>query len=106
MDKRDQSEVNVVSLEQAKKQAEQKQQEDSLSRYLGILSFSQLINEASNVIRQLDAEKISRQTTTKSKLVLKELSSRIEKQSGSHLNAFGNMKKQLDLKIKNIQNHL
>ena len=97
---------NVVSFDNAKKQNEHKKQEESISKYLGILSFSQLIHETSDTIRNLDNEAINKQMAMKSQLVIKELGSRIEKQSGHAIPSLNAIKKQIDKKIRDIQSYL
>lgn len=105
MNIKDQESAPVISIEEMKDQVEQKRNEDSISRYLGILSFSQLIDETTQAIKQLDTEHISKQSATKSQLVLKELGNRIEKQLG-HQSVYEQMKAQIELTLKKIQRYL
>jgi hypothetical protein len=99
-------ELPVISLSQVRNLAELAKQEESISRYLGILSFSQLINETANTIENLSQKDITKQIAVKSQLVFKELGSRIEGQSTQKFPVLSNMRKQIDQKIQDIQHYL
>jgi hypothetical protein len=99
---RHQDHNNIIDLQKIRSLAESKINEDSLNKYLGILSFSQLISETSTLINDLNDNKFDSQIALKSKLVFKQLGERLESQSQDYSKIVGEMKVNISEKIDHL----
>jgi len=94
---------NIISFKAAKNNLAAQAQDSALSRYLKALSFSQLIDETSVVIEELNEAGSTREMIRKSNLVLKELGERIGNSHGL-AESFSKMRDKLEKKLKEF-NH-
>lgn len=92
----------VIDLQKIRKLTEKKYLEESINKYLGILSFSQLMNETSSLIKDLNNNKLDSQVVLKSKLVFKQLGERLESQSSEYSDIVKEMKNNISDKIENL----
>ena len=111
MSKQTCSDNTVVHISDMRKIAEKKAHEESMNKYLSILSFSQLINETSNAIELLDQSNFSEETAIKSQLVLKELGKRIEHQANKtqfkdQNSVLKEMKNKIDQRFQSLRPYL
>lgn len=74
--------AKVVDLSQAKQAIEDKKESDSLSRYLNVLSFSELIDETTHIIEELNKNGSTEEIIKKSKSILRELGQRLTHSQG------------------------
>lgn len=74
--------AQVVDLTQAKEALADKKENDSLSRYLKVLSFSELIAETTHIIEDLNKNGTTEEIIKRSKLILKELGLRLKNSQG------------------------
>ncbi len=93
---------NIIDLQKIRSLAQSKLAEDSLNKYLGILSFSQLISETSTLISDLNNDKLDSQIVLKSKLVFKQLGDRLESQSQDYSKIVGEMKTNISEKLEHL----
>ncbi len=98
MNTRNGHEENVVSLENAKAQKAAEVENDSLSRYFQVLSFSELLEETSQLIEELNKKGSTKEIINKSKLLLKEFGLRIKNSKGLSEN-FLRMRDELENKL-------
>ncbi|MAF78705.1 MAG: hypothetical protein CME60_11110 [Halobacteriovoraceae bacterium] len=89
---------NIINFKVAKKNLALQYQDNSLSRYLKSLSFSQLIDETSVVIEELNQAGSTKEMIKKSNLVLRELGDRIGNSHGL-AESFSKMKEKLEQKL-------
>ncbi len=98
---------NIINFKAAARAAklnlDLQSQDSALSRYLKALSFSQLIDETSAVIEELNQSGSTREMIKKSNLVLKELGERIGNSHGL-AESFSKMRDKLEKKLKEF-NH-
>ena len=94
---------NIISLKAAKENKNLKTQDAIHTRYLKVLSFSQLIDETSYVIEELNHAGSTKEMIQKSKQVLEELGERLGNSHGLS-ESFTKMKDQLQSKLQEI-NH-
>ena len=90
---------NIINFKAAKLNLSLQGQDNSLSRYLKALSFSQLIDETSAVIDELNRAGSTREMIRKSNLVMKELGERIGNSHGL-AESFSKMRDKLEQKLK------
>lgn len=93
---------NIIDLQKIRNLAESKLAEDSLNKYLGILSFTQLISETSTLINDLNNNKFDSQIALKSKLVFKQLGERLESGSQDYSKIVGEMRTTISEKIDHL----
>lgn len=74
--------AQVVDLTHAKEAIAEKKENDSLSRYLKVLSFSELIDETSHIINELNQKGSTEEIIKRSKMILKELGMRLGSSQG------------------------
>ena len=86
----------VVSLGQFK---EEKMQKD----YLEVLSFTQLLDEATDIIGELNSSSLNSGLTLRSKTILKEFSNRLSKQSSEYSKSFTDMRSKIETKIGKLK---
>jgi preprotein translocase subunit SecA len=72
----------IIDFSQAKNLFDGKKEIDSLSRYFKVLSFSELIEETTQLIEQLNREGSTDEIIRKSKVILKELGLRLTNSHG------------------------
>jgi hypothetical protein len=94
---------NIINFKAAKKNLSLQAQDITLSRYLKALSFSQLIDETSAIIEELNHSGSTQEMIRKSNLVLKELGDRIGNSHGL-AESFSKMRDILEKKIQEL-NH-
>lgn len=94
---------NIINFKAAKLNLGLQSQDSALSRYLKALSFSQLIDETSAVIEELNQAGSTKEMIKKSNLVLKELGERIGNSHGL-AESFSKMRDKLEKKLKEF-NH-
>jgi hypothetical protein len=66
-----------VSREDWNKQVEKRKEEKSLLNYFEVLNFSDLINEAHNILDKLKKYPLDHQVANESKALIREISNRI-----------------------------
>lgn len=74
--------AKVIDLNHAKLALNDKKENDSLSRYFKVLSFSELIDETTQLIEELNREGSTEEIIKKSKMILKELGVRLKNSKG------------------------
>lgn len=89
----------VINLSQAKAQIEGMKESESLSRYFKVLSFSELIEETTHLIEELNREGSTDEIIRKSKLILKELGLRLTNSKGLS-QSFLKMKDELEKRLQ------
>jgi hypothetical protein len=109
---------NVVSLDDWKKLKEaslaewrpknsnEKCAEKQFSDYFNILSFSELINESTDIIKELNHRPISSEITMKSKILLSQFSKRLGDESKEVADTFQDMRKRIEDKIIDLNNRI
>ena len=107
---------NVVSLENWKKikdaslsewkpqSLDEKRAEKQFKDYFNILSFSELINESTDIIKELNQKPISNEITMKSKILLSQFSKRLGDESKEVAETFQDMRKRIESKILDLSN--
>lgn len=90
---------NILPLEAAKENKKLKAQIKEHSRYLKALSFSQIIDETSSIIEELNNSGPTQEMIQKSKITLEEFAKRIKSSHGPS-ESFIKMKKKLQSKLK------
>lgn len=74
--------AQVVDIAHAKEAFAEKKENDSLSRYFKVLSFSELIDETTHIIEELNRSGTTEEIIKRSKLILKELGLRLKNSQG------------------------
>lgn len=109
---------NVVSLENWKKikdaslaswepaSLEEKRAEKQFRDYFNVLSFSELINESTDIIKELNQKPLTTEITMKSKILLNQFSKRLEDDSKEVAETFLDMRKRIESKILDLHNKL
>ena len=109
---------NVVSLDNWKKlkeaslaewqplSLEEKKAEKQFSDYFNILSFSELINESTDIIKELNGNPLSNEITMKSKILLNQFSKRLGDESKEVAETFQDMRRRIEDKILDLSNRL
>jgi len=109
---------NVVSLENWKKikdaslakwepqSLDEKRAEKQFKDYFNILSFSELINESTDIIKELNQSPLSTEITMKSKILLSQFSKRLGDESKEVADTFQDMRKRIEDKIIDLNNRL
>ena len=109
---------NVVSLEDWRKLKEasladwkpqsldEKRAEKQFSDYFNILSFSELINESTDIIKELNQSPISTEITMKSKILLHQFSKRLGDESKEVAATFQDMRKRIEDSIINLNDRI
>lgn len=88
---------NVVDIGEWKKSQVLASKEQGLTDYLNVLSFHDLMNESSEIIKEIDSNvEISEDLQMKSKLLADELGDRIEHHSGGISDTFHHLKKSIE----------
>lgn len=82
VNKEQQKAAPIIDFSQAKSLFDGKKETDSLSRYFKVLSFSELIEETTSLIEQLNREGSTDEIIKKSKVILKELGFRLTNSHG------------------------
>jgi len=93
--------ASLIDLSQRRASVEDKKENDSLSRYFKVLSFSELIDETSKIIEELNRVGSTDEIIRQSKLILKELGLRITNSKGLSEN-FLKMKQELEDRLKSL----
>lgn len=88
----------LIDLSAAKEKRANQIEKDSIQRYLGALSFSELIDETSSLIAELNKTGSTKEMISQSKLVLKELGERFSHSHGLS-ESFLKMKKDLENRL-------
>lgn len=88
----------VIDLGRAKEVLMGQKENESLSRYFQVLSFSELIDETSQLIEELNRKGSTKEMINKSKIILKELGLRIKNSKGLSEN-FLKMRDDLENKL-------
>ncbi len=91
---------NITKLNDWKK-------EQSLSRYLNVLSFHDLMNESTSIINEIIKNKtISDDLSMKSKLLTNEIGDRIDNSSGKTNETFRSLKKSIEEALHKLNHKL
>ncbi|MCF8060346.1 MAG: hypothetical protein K9K67_13675 [Bacteriovoracaceae bacterium] len=90
--------AKVVDILHAKQALDDKKENDSLSRYFKVLSFSELIDETTLLIEELNRVGSTEEMIKKSKMILKELGLRLKNSQGLS-RSFLKMKEELENKL-------
>jgi hypothetical protein len=86
---------NLVSLDQWKHQ----KRESSFSEYLKVLSFNDLINESTHLSKEIKKQAAADHLLSKTKLMMNELTHRIERESKMLAHSVVDLKKQIEDRI-------
>lgn len=90
---------NVLSFEQWKRSHGEKTEGQSLTQYLKVLSFHDLVNEYQSIIQELKDSPLNTELTQKSKLILKEFSDRLGEHSIGISDSLTEMRSKIEKKI-------
>ena len=85
---------------------DEKRAEKQFKDYFNILSFSELINESTDIIKELNNNPISNEVTMKSKILLSQFSKRLGDESKDVAETFQDMRKRIEAKILDLNNRL
>ncbi len=93
--------ATVISLSQVKDERNKEREQRSFQRYLKVLSVSELINETTTLIKEINQTGSSTEVVVHAKSLLKELGNRFEKSQGLS-ESFLAMRKKLESKINDV----
>ena len=93
---------NIVDLRKAKEIKQIKSESNSFTKYLSVLSFSELNHEVNHLIDDINSTPITREVISKSSAIFKELYTRIEDESHELADAIREMKKDIELSLSKI----
>jgi len=93
--------ATLISLSQVKDDRKKEKEQNSFQRYLKVLSFSELIDETTILIKEINQVGSSREIIARAKVLLKELGNRFEKSQGLS-ESFLVMRKKLERKINEL----
>lgn len=93
------SSQNVLSFEQWKRTQGEKTEGQSITQYLKVLSFHDLVNEYQSIIQELKDSPLNTELTQKSKLILKEFSDRLGEHSIGISDSLTEMRSKIEKKI-------
>lgn len=93
--------ATVISLSQVKDERNKEKEQNSFQRYLKVLSFSELIDETTILIKEINQVGSTREVIARAKALLKELGNRFEKSQGLS-ESFHVMRKKLEGKINEL----
>ena len=91
--------AKVVVFENALKVRAQKVEESLHKEYLALLSFSDLINESQQITDELKVRPLDTELSTRSTLLLKEISERI----GGQFKMLEELKSSIDERLRELQ---
>ncbi len=94
---------NVISLEWLKKSREENAKMGSYVDYLTVLKTEELLIEVKDLIRVLGEGEINRESLVKGKLVLSEISARLNMSSPMMALGVKKFQKELEAKLKDIE---
>ena len=83
---------NLVNLDQWKNT----KRENSFSDYLKVLNFNDLVNESNALINEIKGQEPGQDLISKTKLMMNEFATRLEKESKNLAETVFDMKKKLD----------
>jgi hypothetical protein len=95
---------NVISLEAIKKSREESQKFSSYVDYLTVLKTEELMIEVKDLIRTLGEGELGRESLVKGKLILAEISARLNMSSPMMALGVKKFQKELEAKLKEIEN--
>lgn len=90
---------NILSFEQWKRAQGDKAEGQSITQYLKVLSFHDLVNEYQSIIQELKDSPLNTELTQKSKLILKEFSDRLGEHSIGVSDSLSEMRSKIEKKI-------
>jgi hypothetical protein len=100
------NEPNVLSMENWKKYLSKNVQFQDHEKYLAVLSFHQLISEATETLSKLKSDSLDSKLITRSKLLLQEFNRRMDSLSGDFSNSLEGIRSKVDSKIKELDHKL
>jgi nucleoside diphosphate kinase len=90
---------NVLSFEQWRLKQGERTQGQSLTQYLKVLSFHDLVNEYQSIIQELKDFPLNTELTQKSKTILSEFSDRLGEHSIGGSDSLTEMRSKIEKKI-------
>ncbi len=94
---------NVVPLSSWKSIREAEVKEKSMSDYLKVLSFHDLLVETEEIIKEINSKPLSQEITLKSKQLLREVNQRLQKDSDGFANALKDLRLQSEKTMFDIK---
>lgn len=91
--------AEVIELEKFKRDSNDLKESESLSRYFKVLSFSELLNETTQIIEELNSKGGTEEVIKRSKLILKEMGLRLKNSQGLS-KSFLKMKSELERRLQ------
>ena len=93
---------NMNSIDEWKTKLEQKKDEKSLKRYFDTLRFNELINEAHIALDKLQKHPLDKEVAIESRVLIKEISKRIESQTCENQDRIDSIEESLDKKFLDL----
>jgi len=72
---------NIIDISKIRDLAREKNEQDAIGKYLGILSFPKLVDEATSLIEELNVTELTKQTFRRSKMMLDQIEKRLYEDS-------------------------
>jgi hypothetical protein len=94
---------NVVPLSSWKSKMALKANEKSLSDYLNVLSFNDLLTETEDLINELNNKPLNQDITLKSKQLLREVNNRLRKDSDGFADTLKELRLKSEKKLVDIK---
>ncbi len=90
----------IISIKKWKENRQLSLKEKQVNNFLKVLSFQQLINESTDIVKKLKSEPLNPELAFKSKLILKEFNKRLNDQSPELANSLQNIRNNVEKKIE------
>lgn len=94
---------NVIDIAKIRELAREKNEQDAIGRYLGILSFPKLLDEASSLIEELNVTELTKQTFKRSKMMLDQIEKRLYSESPEYSKIVKKMGEEAKSKFDKLQ---
>lgn len=102
MNKNDDKAGKLVSLAIHKGRLHARQKEESFARYLSVMSFTQLIDEAAQIVDQLNKGTLNAETTLQTRILIKEFGCRLGRESKELSDTLLSMRNTLEQKLSEL----
>jgi len=94
---------NVIALSNWKTKKELTSNEKSMSEYLKVLSFHDLLTETEDLIKELNDKPLNQEVTLKSKHLLREVNKRLQKDADGFARVLTDLRIQSEKKLFDIK---
>ena len=93
---------NIIDISKIRELAREKSEQDTIGKYLGILSFPKLLEEASGLIEEINVTELTKQTFRRSKMLLEQIEKRLHKDSPEYSKLVKKMGEDVTHKFNNL----